>query len=191
MLTARQPPSLSNVDLIFPLVGSTFLVLNGGNDVRINSHQKTMYTSDPKLLAWRGNGYGVDLVAIDRWGMRAHGVQPADPSLYRIFGMPVLAPCSGVVVKAIDGLPDMTVPQYDRANMAGNHVVLACGGVHVVMAHFRKGSVLAHARDAVQAGQKLAEVGNSGGTDEPHLHIHAQRPGRRDLPQYCSVSRSG
>ena len=25
---------------------------------------------------------------------------------------------------------------------------------------------------------KLGEVGNSGNTDEPHLHVHAQRPGR-------------
>jgi murein DD-endopeptidase MepM/ murein hydrolase activator NlpD len=29
----------------------------------------------------------------------------------------------------------------------------------------------------VVIGTVLGEVGNSGGTDEPHLHIHAQRPG--------------
>ena len=54
--------------------------------------------------------------------------------------------------------------------------------MHVVMAHFTRGSVLLRAGDWVQVGQKLAEVGNSGANDEPHLHIHAQRPGTRDAP---------
>ena len=30
--------------------------------------------------------------------------------------------------------------------------------------------------------QKIAEVGNSGGADEWHLHIHAQRSGAADAP---------
>ena len=30
--------------------------------------------------------------------------------------------------------------------------------------------------------QKIAEVGNSGGADESHLHIHAQRSGTADAP---------
>ena len=30
--------------------------------------------------------------------------------------------------------------------------------------------------------QKIAEVGNSGGADESHLHIHAQRSGAADAP---------
>ena len=30
--------------------------------------------------------------------------------------------------------------------------------------------------------QKIAEVGNSGGADESHFHIHAQRPGAADAP---------
>ncbi|MEO6023157.1 MAG: hypothetical protein ABIP64_08585 [Burkholderiales bacterium] len=61
--------------------------------------------------------------------------------------MPVLAPCPAVVVKAVDGLPDMTVHEYDRVNMAGNHVILACGDVHIVMAHFRQSSVNVHVGD--------------------------------------------
>lgn len=182
IFVGRTSPTRSHVDMAFPLLGGSFLVLNGGSDVRINSHQKTMHTNEPRLLAWRGNAYGVDFVAIDHWGMRAPGVQPIDPSRYLIFGMPVLAPCSGTVATAVDGLPDMIVPQYDRANMAGNYVILVCDNVHVVMAHFKEGSVLARTGEIVHIGQKLAEVGNSGGTDEPHLHIHAQLPGTSDAP---------
>lgn len=31
-------------------------------------------------------------------------------------------------------------------------------------------------------GQEIGEVGNSGASDEPHLHIHAQRPGTSGAP---------
>jgi murein DD-endopeptidase MepM/ murein hydrolase activator NlpD len=38
------------------------------------------------------------------------------------------------------------------------------------------------ADERVVAGQLLAQVGNSGGTDEAHLHIHVQRAGTPDAP---------
>ena len=50
------------------------------------------------------------------------------------------------------------------------------------MAHFKHGSLQVLAGDAVQVGQRLADVGNSGGSNEPHLHIYAQRPGPPDAP---------
>lgn len=31
-------------------------------------------------------------------------------------------------------------------------------------------------------GTPLGQVGNSGGSSEPHLHVHAQRPGMADAP---------
>jgi murein DD-endopeptidase MepM/ murein hydrolase activator NlpD len=35
-----------------------------------------------------------------------------------------------------------------------------------------------HPGDYVTTNTVLGEVGNSGNSTEPHLHIHAQRPGR-------------
>ena len=179
----RQPPSQPLQAMEFPLGTGTYLVVNGGNDIRINAHLKTREPGMPRLRRWQGNGYAVDLVAIDRDGLRASDLQPSDNRAYRIFGRPVLAPCDGTVLTAVDGLPDMTPPQYDAPErLAGNHVILSCGDVQVVLAHFRQGSVRLRAGDAVRTGQVLAEVGNSGGTDEPHLHVHVQRPGTVDAP---------
>lgn len=31
-------------------------------------------------------------------------------------------------------------------------------------------------------GARLEEVGNSGNSSEPHLHLHAQTPGRANVP---------
>lgn len=183
MLAGRQAPLLARVDLAFPLHGGTFLVVNGGNDIRINAHLKTRDSGEPRFARWRGNGYGVDVVAIDRFGLRAKGIQPADNRAYRSFGWPVRSPCAGKVVLASDGRPDMAPPQVDdREHLAGNHVVLACGDMHVVLAHFRQGSIRVRADESVSIGQPLGEVGNSGISDEAHLHLHAQRPGTADAP---------
>lgn len=86
------------------------------------------------------------------------------------------------MVAAADGLPDFSAPETNRRHPTGNHVVLDCGGFWVVLAHMRQGSVRAVAGSVVASGMVLGEVGNSGNTSEPHLHIHAQRPGTADRP---------
>jgi len=40
----------------------------------------------------------------------------------------------------------------------------------------------AHQADILAVGQQIGEVGNSGESAEPHLHIHAQMPGSPDAP---------
>jgi len=51
-----------------------------------------------------------------------------------------------------------------------------------LLGHLRQGSVLAQAGERVAAGQPLGQVGNTGNSDEPHLHIHAQTPGPAGMP---------
>jgi hypothetical protein len=75
-----------------------------------------------------------------------------------------------------DGLPDMPPPQPDRTHIAGNHVLLECDGVHVLLAHFQRGTVRVRREQSIEAGAVIGHVGNSGNSNEPHLHIHAQRP---------------
>jgi murein DD-endopeptidase MepM/ murein hydrolase activator NlpD len=70
----------------------------------------------------------------------------------------------------------------DRQNMTGNHIILQCGGVWVLLAHLQRGSVAITERQPVSRGELLGRVGNTGNTGEPHLHIHAQRPGTAEAP---------
>jgi hypothetical protein len=176
------PPPIPAVDLVFPLRGGNYLIVNGGNGTRINAHVKTLDESVPRFRAYRGNSYGVDIVEIDSLGLRAKGLAPRDPAAYHIYGKSVLAPCPGQIVQAIDGFPDMTIPQTDPVNRAGNHVILRCGNIDVLLAHFRPQSLLVQTGTVVKVGDRIAEVGNSGVSDEPHLHVHAQRPGSSVAP---------
>lgn len=173
-LTARRPPR-DAVELAFPLQSGTYLVVNGGNHQLINAHLATL--EGDRFRPYRGQSYGVDLVRVDRLGVRARGLLPNDPRAYLIFGDTVVAPCPGRVVAAVDGIPDMSPPQPDRSHMAGNHVILDCVGTWVVLGHLQRGSVVVRQGDTVPSGAALGCVGNSGNTGEPHLHIHAQRPG--------------
>ena len=176
-LTGRVPQGGETVELTFPVKSGTFLVVNGGSDLNVNAHLMTTDASMARFHAYRGQSYGVDIVKLDAWGLRAQGLQPSAPRAYDIYGVPVYAPCSGVVVIALDGLPDMQVPLMDREHMAGNHVLLRCKNADVLLGHLELGSVAVAAGRQVIVGDRIGGVGNSGNTGEPHLHIHAQARG--------------
>lgn len=170
----RAPEAGAEAD--FPLRAGTYLVVNGGRNAFVSAHVATL-RDEARFRAWRGQSYGVDLVKLGAAGMRAQGMLPRDPARYEIFGDPVHAPCTGSVVLAVDGIVDQPVPDMNRAQMAGNHVILDCNGIWLVVAHFRRGSLRVRTGDPIESGSVLGEVGNSGNSNEPHLHIHAQRPG--------------
>lgn len=181
-LAASQLPAGRTVDLAWPLGPGRYLVANGGATLSLNAHADALDQSIPAHRPWHGTAYGVDLVAIDSTGFRADGMLPKDPRRYRIFGAQVVAPCAGSVIVAVDGLPDMQVPVADEQHLAGNHVILRCGDVDIVLGHFRQGSVRARLGEKLAVDAPIGEVGNSGASSETHLHIHAQAPGTPDAP---------
>ncbi len=63
----------------------------------------------------------------------------------------------------------------DRESPPGNHIVLRCHGVAILMAHLKNRSVIPREGDRVSHGQPIGRVGNSGNTSEPHLHLHSVR----------------
>lgn len=154
------------LQLAFPLRAGTYYIGGGGANRFINNHQ-----------AFPPQAYALDILRLNAWGARAQGISPADLNRYMIFGDTLFAPCSGPVLAARDGLPDLPIGERDRTHLAGNHVVLGCDGAKVVLAHMLRGSVRVRAGERVALGEPVGRVGNSGNTSEPHLHIHAERGG--------------
>lgn len=181
-LQGREMPP-ETVDLAFPFQGGLYIVGNGGAAERINGHYMTL---QPGFARWRGESYAVDLLKVDRFGLRTRTktplALPRDPSAYLIFGETVRAPCNGTVVSVASDRPDMPVPQRDRQHLDGNFVLMRCGAHFVFLGHFRRGSIAVAPGAAVSVGDPLGQVGNSGNTDEPHLHVHVQTPGPTNAP---------
>ncbi|HKL69405.1 M23 family metallopeptidase [Salibaculum sp.] len=172
-------------DIANPFGSGHFLVAHGGSNTLLNSHLKTLVASVERFRPWHRQSCAVDFFGLGRWGLRARGRRRADPRPMRssaIFHAEVRAPCAGVVVAAEGGMPDFDVPNEDTVNRMGNHLILRCGNAEIVLAHMRQGSIPLSPGDAVALGDRLGEVGNSGASTEPHLHIHAQRPAPERAP---------
>ncbi len=91
------------------------------------------------------------------------------------FGLPVVSPVHGKVVRAIDKLADNMPGEVDVKNNWGNILLLRMeNGLHVLLAHLQQGSIKVREGDWVTPGTVLADCGNSGRSPQPHLHMQVQ-----------------
>jgi len=158
--------------LEFPLKGEHFYILQGGPTVVLNHHNPI-----------KAQQFALDILQNDSWGFRSKSWIPTKNTDFNIYGASIHSPCDGVIVKAIDGQDDQSPRHMDESKPAGNFLAIKCANQDVVilLAHLKKGSLRVKDGDRVVAGQKLARVGNSGHTSEPHLHIHAVKSGYKNL----------
>lgn len=147
--------------LRLPVDGDWF-VYWGGRDIEDNYHAVDV-----------GQRFAVDLLVM-RDG-QSHSGDPSRLESYHCWGRAIQAPAEGVVMRAVDGLPDQAIGAADPANPAGNYIVIDFGNEEYgFLAHLRQGSVRVTKGDVVTAGQEIGLCGNSGNTSEPHLHFHMQ-----------------
>lgn len=150
------------VNLKLPFDNGRFYVAQGGSSIVLNAHRPN-----------ESQQFAVDILELNKFGRRAIGIYPADLTQYEIFGQSVISPCDGRVTASVDKFEDLIPPNRDQDHPAGNHVILRCQGIKLLLAHLQEGSVAVDAGENVEAGQVIGQVGNSGNTTEPHLHIHA------------------
>ncbi len=102
---------------------------------------------------------------------------------YLTYDKPAIAVADGVVVDALDGLPDTTsLPQPPPippiTQTVGNHVTLMIApGVYVLYAHFKTGSLAVQRGQQVKRGDVLGHIGSSGNSSTPHLHFQVMTTG--------------
>lgn len=162
----REPGRLEvAAPLVFPLRSRRWTVAAGGVTA-LNHH-----LADPAQAA------ALDLVAVRRDGARGSGVCPTNLEGYEAYRQEVVSPCDGLVLAAVDGEADQPPYRIGRGRSAGNHVRIDNGSEVLLLAHLRPGSLRVSTGDEVTAGQLIGEVGSSGRSTEPHLHVHAERDG--------------
>lgn len=157
------------IDIADPVGAGCFCVLQGGGRF-LNHHRR--------VAAQR---FAVDLVGVRPIGLRTRRLVPRSLHDFVAFGVPVASPVAGRVVSVTDGIDDLG----PRLPLAGNHVLLEPDGHpgwRVLVAHLRCGSVAVARGDRVGVGQRLGEVGSSGNSTEPHIHVHAQDEHGQGVP---------
>jgi murein DD-endopeptidase MepM/ murein hydrolase activator NlpD len=121
--------------------------------------------------------FAIDWMRLGRDGRLFHGDAKSNANFYG-YGADVLAVADGWVSDLKDGLADNAGSNEQRAlpitldTVTGDHLILDLGqGRFALYAHLQPGSLQVKLGDKVKAGQVLARLGNSGQSDEPHLHF--------------------
>ena len=97
-------------------------------------------------------------------------------------GVDVLAAAAGRVARVRDGVADISVRAPGAPSVAnqecGNAVVIDHGsGWETQYCHMARGSVRVKPGDVVAAGAPVGQVGLSGNTEYPHLHLTVRHKG--------------
>jgi peptidase M23-like protein len=156
--------------LAAPLAGDQWAAVGSCCD---GPHRRSVQPVNGSLyLAQR---FAIDFNKLDPQNRFSIG-DPARNDSYPTYGQPVFAVSDATVVAAIDQYEDQVPGQtvgITLDNADGNHVVLDLGDGHFAFyAHLKPGSVLVQEGDTVTRGQLIAEAGNTGSSDGPHLHFH-------------------
>ena len=147
--------------LSFPLHGE-WTVYQGGPMVPENEHATTT-----------NERYAYELVKLDTGQMfTKNGLTNEE---WFAFGQPVLADANGTVVMVMNNSLDNPPYHPDADAKHGNVVVIDHGdGEFSWFSHLKHQSVTVKIGDRVKAGQKIAEVGNSGDSQFPRLEYSLQ-----------------
>lgn len=113
--------------------------------------------------------FALDLVVVDEKRVRSGGGKVN--SDFFAYGKPIVADAEGVVIVAVDGVPDNVPGRLNRYDQHGNYVVIDHrNGEYSLFAHLMPGSIKVRVGQFVAAGTELGRCGNSGHSSMPHLH---------------------
>lgn len=130
--------------------------------------------------------YALDLMMVDSKGKRCRTDGKTNEDYY-CFGAPVYAVAPGTVIQVREGFPDNEIGQIpDDALKKHNGIAIVHeDGEMSWYLHTKLGSITVKEGDQVEAGQQIAEVGNTGNSGLPHLHFTLARWGQTSLPWTC------
>jgi hypothetical protein len=164
------------VELSFPFGQGLYAINDGGNgksSALMNYHYT--FAMHRNSGANRAMAYAVDITKLDKLGLAARNILPGTNEGYSIFHEKILSPCDGEVAAVDEQWPNQEPFSRNRPYNVCNHVVLRIQDTYVLMGHLQKGSITVKVGDKVKAGMVLGQVGNSGWTAQPHLHIQAMQ----------------
>jgi hypothetical protein len=155
-----------------PLLGDDWLASNISND---SHHRRALLTFSGELRV--PQRFAIDWIRVGA-GDQSFSGDPLENPNYHAYGAEVLAVADGTVVRTNDGVDENIPGETPGPDVepGGNFVVLDLGGgQQVLYAHLIPGSLRVQTGEAVNRGDVIGLLGNSGNSTEPHLHFHVAR----------------
>ena len=157
------------VGIEFPFKQGSYLITDGGNSgisrlMNYHFHSQVHKTKKTNLSML----FATDIVKIKN--TESNYLPPGNED-YPIFGEKVFSPISGIVVKVEKGIVDNEPYSGHYPYNTGNTVVIRKDSYYLLLAHLKMDSIKVEVGDNVNAGDFIAEAGNSGYSERPHIHI--------------------
>lgn len=162
-----------------PLRGDGWVAANGCCGTG-GPHRPSLNSVNGKLA--NSQRFAIDWMKLTDEGKFYSGDKTKNES-YADYGEAVYAVADGTVSSTLDtveaGTPGILPandpvlgPKITVQNVDGNHIIQNLGGgAWAMYAHLVKGSLLVKPGDKIKKGQKIAELGNTGNSNAPHLHF--------------------
>lgn len=156
------------IEIGFPLNNGRYLVTDGGNS-KISRLMNYHYYSKIHMRNRTNNSmkFATDIVRIGS----SKRFLPAGNNDYSIFGDKVYSPIEGIVIKVVNDIDDNLPFSGNYPYNTGNTVVIRQNDLYFLIGHLKKGSIVVSTGDNVKENDLLAECGNSGYSERPHVHM--------------------
>lgn len=137
-------------------------------------HRRVRYTVDG--IARIPGRYAIDFMLLDSTGHFAKG-DPEETANYYGYGADVFAVADGVVAGIRNDFTESATlaahPDYPAVKATGNYICIRLADHrYVFYEHLKPGTIKVSAGQKVSKGQQIAQIGFTGQTTGPHLHLH-------------------
>jgi hypothetical protein len=169
ILTAIFKKEREAVEIEFPFRKGKYLITDGGNS-RISRLMNYHYYSavHKKKGTYRSMMFATDIVKTVN---SERNFLPLHNEVYPVFGEKIFSPVKGQIVKVEDKITDNIPFCGSYPYNTGNTVVIRFGNKYLLLGHLKKESIKVKVNDSVESGDLIAEAGNSGFSERPHLHM--------------------
>jgi hypothetical protein len=158
----------SGAEISFPFRQGKFLVTDGGNS-KISRIMNYHYYSPVHRRNKTNDSMKFATDIIKAGG--ADSFFPLQNKDYPIFGEKVFSPVNGVVFRVENSIEDNLPYSGNYPYNTGNTIVIRKDDHYLLLGHLKKGSLIVESGAVVSEGDLLAEAGNSGYSERPHIHM--------------------
>jgi hypothetical protein len=158
-----------SLEIAFPLRDGRYLITDGGNSKISRLMNYHFYSPiHRKNKTNKSMQFAVDIVKL---GSNRKKFLPKQNEAYPVFGEKVYCPIKGQIIKVENNIDDNVPFIGTYPYNTGNTVVIKNASKYFLLGHLKKGSILVSTGQLVNTGDLIGQIGNSGYSERPHLHM--------------------